>query len=133
MSKDVMQRRIEAFLDGRRIALLGATNKTEKWGYKIYQALKRAGYDVFPVNPVVEAIDGDKVYPRLDAVPPPVDGVSLVIPPSATEQAVRAARELGLTRVWMQPGAESEDAIEFCARNGLECIHHRCVLVEMGA
>ena len=34
------------------------------------------------------------------------------MPPPVTEKIVQEALELGLTRVWMQPGAESPPAIE---------------------
>ncbi len=129
---DVMQRRIREFLAAKTIALVGATDKREKWGYKIYNRLKGLGYEVLPVNPTVAAIDGQRTYATLRDLPKKPDGVSIVIPPSATEQTVRLAHELGLPRVWMQPGAESDEAIEFCDSNGLACIHHKCILVETG-
>ncbi|MDU2577412.1 MAG: CoA-binding protein, partial [Veillonella sp.] len=43
-------------------AVIGATHKTEKFGYKIYKCLKDHGYEVYPVNPNVAEIDGDKCY-----------------------------------------------------------------------
>jgi predicted CoA-binding protein len=130
---DAMQERIREFLSGKTIALLGATDKREKWGYKILKRLKSLGYDVLPVHPTVRAIDGDPTYPSLRDLPRRPDGVSIVIPPTATEEAVRTAHDLGLPRVWMQPGAESDDAIEFCDANGLSCVHHKCILVETAA
>jgi predicted CoA-binding protein len=130
---DMMQARIERFLKGKRIAVVGATDKTEKWGYKILKKLKQKGYKVFAVHPSVETIDGEPVYRSLRDLPERPDGVNVVVPPRATEETVRLCHELGLGPVWMQPGAESEQAIEFCERNGLECIHHKCILVETGS
>lgn len=132
MTTELMQPRIERFLKGKTIALVGATNKTEKWGYKILRALKSRGYAVLPVHPSVEKIDGDHVFKSLRELPERPDGVNIVVPPSATEEAVRLCKELGVELVWMQPGAESDEAIDFCDRNGLECIHHKCILVETG-
>ncbi len=130
---EAMAERVRDFLAQKRIALLGATNKPDNWGYTIFRALKRLGYDVLPVHPTLADIDGAKVYRSLRDVPAPVDGVNLVVPPSATEGAVRDCRELGIRRVWMQPGAESEDAIEAADAAGLECIHHKCILTETGS
>lgn len=127
---DVMQRRVEEFLAGRTIALVGATDKPEKWGYKIFRHLAALGYEVLPVHPAVSEIDGAKVHPGLRDLPKMPDGVSIVVPPPATEETVRLAKELGIRRAWMQPGAESEAAIAFCDANGLSCIHHRCILTE---
>src|SRR5262245_53588728 len=127
---DVMQQRIADFLGGKTIALVGATDKREKWGYKIWKHLRAKGYEVLPVTPSVAAIEGSKTYPTLRDLPRKPDGVNLVVPPSVTEQVVRLAKELGLPRVWMQPGAESDEAIEWCDSNDLPCIHHKCILVE---
>jgi predicted CoA-binding protein len=133
MSTDVMQPRIARFLKSKRIALVGATNKKEKWGYKILKALQAKGYDVVPVHPALDRIESTKVFPSLRDLPAKPDAVSLVVPPSATEDAVRDCQAIGVTQVWMQPGAESDEAIDLCEAAGIDCIHHRCVLVEMGA
>ncbi len=133
MASDVMRARIERFLKAKRIALVGATDKKDKWGYKILKALEKKGYEVLPVHPALDKIEGRPVFRSLRDIPARPDAVSIVVPPSATEQAVRAAREIGVTQVWMQPGAESDEAIDFSDGNGLECVHHRCILVETGS
>jgi predicted CoA-binding protein len=132
LSTDVMTPRIERFLRAKRIALVGATDKKEKWGYKILKALQGRGYEVLPVHPSLARIDGAPVYRSLGDLPVTPDAVSLVVPPAASEEAVRACAALGIAQVWMQPGAESAAAIEECERSGLSCIHHRCILVETG-
>jgi hypothetical protein len=42
---------------------------------------------------------------------------------------VKEAHELGLNRVWMQPGAESEAAIDYCEENGMEVVHGTCIML----
>lgn len=127
---DLMRERVREFLAGKTIALVGATDKREKWGYKIFRRLRGLGYDVLPVHPTVEAVDGEKAYRSLRDLPKRPDGVNIVIPPQAAAEAARDAHALGLGRVWFQPGAESDEAIEFCDESGLSCIHHKCILVE---
>ena len=39
------------------------------------------------------------------------------------------ANKLGLKRIWLQPGAESEAAIEFCKMYGLKVVHDVCVMM----
>ena len=60
---------IQQALDQKVWAVIGATHKTEKFGYKIYKCLKDHGYEVYPVNPNVAEIDGNKCYPSLSALP----------------------------------------------------------------
>lgn len=127
-----MQRRIQEFLRGERIALVGATNRREKWGYRIFRALRGLGYKVYPIHPSLREIEGEPVYRSLRELPEKPDGVSVVVPPGETEEVLRLCSELGIERVWLQPGAESEEGIEFCERSGLTCIHNKCILFETG-
>ena len=105
------------FLDrGNKIAVVGATVNKEKFGYKVYKAVKGLGFTVYPVNPKYEEIDGDKCYSSLKDLPEKPDVVITVVPPRVTEKIVRQCKELGIKRVWMQPGSESEEAISYCER-----------------
>jgi len=54
----------------------------------------------------------------------------LVVPPKIIGQVVKTCRRLGITKVWMQPGSESETAISFCRENGIDVVHGVCVMVE---
>jgi predicted CoA-binding protein len=40
---------------------------------------------------------------------------------------------LEITKVWMQPGSESENAIKFCHENDIDVMHGICVMVERRA
>ena len=51
-------------------------------------------------------------------------------PPAVTEQIVREAHRLGIKKIWMQPGAESEEAIKFCEEHGIYVFHGLCVMLE---
>jgi predicted CoA-binding protein len=56
--------------------------------------------------------------------------VDTVVPPAVTEKIVVECKELGIARVWMQPGSESEKAINFCAENNIKVVHDMCVRVK---
>jgi len=119
------------FLDRENvIAVLGATINKEKFGYKIYKVVKESGFTVYPVNPKYDEIDGDKCYHGLKELPKKPDVVITVVPPSVTEDIVRQCKELGINRVWMQPGSESDEAISYCKENGIEVIYHACFVVD---
>jgi len=122
---------MEDFLDRKnKIAVIGVSNNHEKWGYKVYRSLKNSGFKVYPVNPKHEKIDSDRCYPDLRAIPEKIDEVITVVPPEITENVVKRCKELGIGKVWMQPGSESEDAIRFCEENGINVIHDACFVVD---
>ena len=122
---------IKAFLKEKTIfAVVGASRDPRKYGYQVYKDLKNAGYEVYPVNPNAREILGDKCYPSLESLPVKPDVVDLVVPPKITEAVVKTCKKLGIKKVWMQPGSESEMAINFCRKNGMDVIHGVCVMVE---
>ena len=124
---------LEKFLKREnKIAIIGVSGNPKKWGYKIYKSLKSAGFNVYPINPKYTKINGDICYPNLRSVlkSGKVDVVITVVPPSVTEHIVEQCRELGIGRIWMQPGSESERAISLCKENGIDVIYNVCFVVD---
>jgi predicted CoA-binding protein len=127
----VTQEQLRGFLDETNtIAVVGASRNPEKYGHQVYADLKAAGYTVFPVNPNCDHILGDACYPDLEHLPVIPDVVNLVVPPNVAEEIVKTCHTLGVRKVWMQPGAESETAIQYCEENGIDVIHSLCVMIQ---
>jgi predicted CoA-binding protein len=119
------------FLNGKNvIAVVGASRDPEKYGHRVYKDLRSGGYKVYPVNPNADEVLGDKCYPSLEALPEKPDVVDVVVPPKVTEEVVKTCKKLGITKVWMQPGSESEIAIKFCKDNGINVIYGICIMQE---
>jgi predicted CoA-binding protein len=122
---------IREFLDKKNIyAVVGASKNPEKYGHQVYRDLRSAGYEVYPINPNAEQVLGDRCYPNLKELPRTPQVVDIVVPPQVTEEIVEICKELGITKVWMQPGSESDTAIKFCEDNGIEVVHGVCVMIE---
>ena len=121
---------ITEFLSHKVWAVIGVSNNTAKYGYKVYIQLKKAGYSVYAINPGLEIIDGDPCFPSLTALPTRPDAVSVVVPPKVTEQVIKDCIELGIKRVWLQPGSESKAAIRNGEEHGITVIHDQCVLIQ---
>jgi predicted CoA-binding protein len=123
------QHLISDFVNRRIWAVVGASRDRSKFGNRVFRSLRDAGYTVFPVNPKGGTLEGAQVYPSLAELPEPPEVVDMVVPPAVTEQVVEEAYRLGLTRIWMQPGAESEAAIAYCHEHGIEVVHDACAMV----
>jgi hypothetical protein len=109
---------------------VGASRDPRKYGYQVYKDLRSAGYKVYPVNPNAQEILGDKCYSSLENLPAKPDVVDVVVPPKVTEHIVETCQSFGITKVWMQPGSESEKAIKFCEENGIDVVYGLCVMIE---
>ena len=122
---------LKSFLNPENVfGVVGASRDPEKYGHKVYRDLLNAGYNVYCVNPNTDEVLGKKCFPNLEVLPIKPDVVDVVVPPKITEQIVKICKKLEITKVWMQPGSESEAAIRFCEENGMDVIHGICVMVE---
>ncbi len=125
--KDIMQ-----ILDepGTTIAIVGATENPSKYGYVIYKDLKLKGLTVYPVNPNRSSVDGDKAFKRLEDIPQRPTIVNIVVPPEVTSDILQQCLDLGLTNVWVQPGAESPAVMTFLQENNFNYLANACIMVE---
>jgi uncharacterized protein len=122
---------IRQFLEKSNVfAVVGASRDPMKYGHKIYKDLRNAGYTVYPVNPSADEILGDKCYANLESLPETPQVVDLVVPPKVTNEVVKECKKLGINKVWMQPGSESEMALDFCRKNTIDVVYGVCVMVE---
>ena len=113
----------------KRFTVVGATDNPQKYGNQIVKNLKSRGYEVYPVNPRLKEIEELICYPGLADIPVKVDVVDFIVPPEVTESILKQCKELGLSRIWLQPGSESETAIAFCHENNLKVVHSVCVML----
>ena len=124
-----MEELIREFINQRVWAVVGASLNPEKYGHQIFRDLRAAGYIVYGVNPGGGEIEGQWLYPSLTGLPERPAVVDIVVPPKVTEEIVRQCAEMGLGRVWMQPGSESEEAIRFCQEKGIKVVHGACAMI----
>lgn len=123
---------IPDFIGRRRWAVVGVSQDPAKYGGRIYRTLRDSGYIVYAVNPKGGEVDGAPVYRSLADLPELPEVVDLVVPPAATEEVVQVAHRLGLSRIWMQPGSESEAAIEYCRAHDMQVVFGACAMVHRG-
>jgi predicted CoA-binding protein len=124
---------IQRFLTGKTFAVVGASRDRGKYGNKVLRVYQQHGSKVYPVNPHAEEVEGLECYPDLKSLPEKVDGVSIITPPEVTEKVIQQAADLGITNVWMQPGAESDQAIRLAEQAGMNVIAGGpCLLVVLG-
>lgn len=125
---------IRDFIQDKNVALVGASRNRQKWGNMLFRTLKKKGYKVYPVNRNAARIEGEKCYSSLAELPEGAKNVIITIPPEVTEQIVKECARVGIKRVWMHKGAggkgaESDAAIEYCKKNGIDVVYGICPLM----
>ena len=90
--------KIPILFEPRSIAIVGASKSIGKWGFTFLLHLIKGGYQgkIYPVNPTVDALLGQKAYKSIKDIPGPVDVAYILIPP---EQVAGAVAECGEMKI----------------------------------
>ena len=88
---------VRSFLDGHRIAVVGASDRKDSFARTIDQALVDHGYEVVPVNPRFPA-RRPPLLPDVADIPEPVDGAVIMVGPDHATEAVEDAAAAGVRR-----------------------------------
>lgn len=121
---------IKDFLKYKKFAVVGSFRDETKYAYKILKALTERGYEVFPVNPGMNEVDGRPCFKSISDIPCAPDVADMVTPPAVTETILKECLKKGIKRVWLQPVAESDAAISFCRDNGIAVIYDACIMLQ---
>lgn len=116
------QKDVDSFLFETRLALAGASRSGKKFGNTILKEPSGRGYEIVPVHPEAEAIDGLSCVAGLADLQEDVKGRIAVVPPEQTLRLVEQASDAGLTKIWMQQGAESHEAIQLAQQRGITVV-----------
>jgi hypothetical protein len=109
-------------------AIVGASQDHAKYGYEVFEILKRHGHTVLPINPKYAEIDSVPCYLSLADLPHKPDVVLTAAPAPVSEKIAQTCAELGFPIFWMPTGTETDEAIAICQQNGVIEIHGYCPL-----
>lgn len=113
----------------KKIAVIGASTHPAKYGNKIIKDLLAKGYQVVPVNPAQQEIEGLPVIHRIDDLPGDTDLLVFVVPAAAGIAMAREAADHGFDKLWFQPGADSDEIVTFLeSRLSLKYSTGQCIM-----
>jgi predicted CoA-binding protein len=96
------RRDIDAFLALRRIAVVGVSRKPASYGRMVFRELRSRGYDVVPVHPEAEQIDGIACVRTLADVSPPPEAAMILTSAELYPRLGEEARAAGAAAVWFR-------------------------------
>jgi predicted CoA-binding protein len=110
------------------VAILGASNKAERYSNKAQKALVDAGHEVIPVNPVFKEIDGVKVTAHLKDIHKKIDTLTLYVGPERLVPMIPDIIALNPSRIISNPGTECAEMKEAAEKAGIKYLE-ACTLV----
>lgn len=112
------------------IAVVGLSDKVYRPSYFVGKYLLDHGYQVIPVNPVIDQVLGQKSYASLADVPVKVDMVDCFRRSEEMEELAEQSIAIGANCLWMQLGVENEQAQALAEAAGLDVVMNRCTKIE---
>jgi predicted CoA-binding protein len=125
-----LRQEIADFLGRKRIAVVGVSTEPAGFSRRLFREFAARGYDVIPVNPKAEEIEGRRSFASVCDIDPRPEAVLVMTPAGHTDAVVRDCAASGVDSVWMYraggPGAVSESAVKFCRERGIHVIPGEC-------
>ena len=115
---------------GRTIAVVGLSDNPAKPSYYVSEYMQRQGYKIYPVNPALESVLGEKCYASLSELPVKPDVVNVFRLPKAIPPIVDEMLQLGLKNIWVQQGIINMDAAQKAEQGGMNVVMDRCIMIE---
>lgn len=123
------KKEIEEFLQPRRLAVAGVSRNNKKFGSVIFKELSDKGYDVLPINPNTDKINGKHCYKGISELPADITSLLIVTPKTQTNNVLREAINKGIKNIWVQQFSETEQTIKIAEEYQKEIIHDRCIFM----
>lgn len=114
-------------MEAEKVAILGASDKMERYSHKALLMLQQHGHTPIPISPRLESINGVRVYKSLSEVES-ADTLTIYVNPEISSKLKDEILKLSPKRVIFNPGAENPELAEELAGKGIE-VEEACTLV----
>ncbi len=110
------------------VAVIGASDKPDRYSYQALMLLKEKGHAVYPVHQRIKEIEGMKVYPSVKDIADPIDTVTLYVAADISTKIAEDILAKKPKRIIFNPGAENPE-LESQARGRAVDPVNACTLV----
>jgi uncharacterized protein len=114
----------------RTIAVIGLSEDPTKPSHYVSAYMQQHGYKIYPVNPSIPEVLGEKSYASLSDLPIKPDIVNVFRLPKFISAIVEEMIQLGLTNIWIQQGIINLEAATRAEAAGIRVVMDRCIMVE---
>jgi hypothetical protein len=113
------------------VAVIGASADRRKFGNKALRAFRHRGYTVVPINPHATVVEGERAYATVLDYPGAIDEATFYVPPEIGRQVMDQIAKKGISKVWLNPGADARPVVERARSLGVQAIV-ACSIVGIG-
>lgn len=127
---------LDALSKIKTIALIGASNKSDRPSYGVMKSLLNYGFNVIPVNPILagKTILEQSVFATLSDIDVSIDMVEIFRNAEAVPAIIDEVLKLHTLPklIWMQLNIIHEEAAQQAVNAGIDVVMDRCPVIELG-
>ena len=112
----------------QKVAILGASDKPDRYAHMAFRMLREHGHTVIPVHPALREIEGVPVVASLGALTAPPDTLTLYVGSARLPAMVEEIVSAKPGRVIFNPGTESPELQQALTAAGIPWVE-ACTLV----
>ena len=110
------------------VAIIGASDKPDRYAYRALRLLEEKGHRVFPVNPALKEIEGRHVYASLTDIGEHIDTITMYVNEGISSGYEKQIFEAKPRRIIFNPGAENRLLASRAQEQGIKT-ENACTLV----
>jgi predicted CoA-binding protein len=114
----------------RTIAVIGLSEEPSKPSHYVSVYMQQHGYKIYPVNPSISEVLGERSYASLSDLPIKPEIVDVFRLPRFISAIVEEMLQLGLPNLWVQQGIINLEAARRAEAGGVHVVMDRCIMVE---
>lgn len=127
--KKISKEQIDKFFAEKRIAIAGVSRNPKKFGYTAFKELTDKGYDILPINPNAEEINGIACFKSLEDLPSGVESLVILTPKEQTDEILRQGLKRGIKNIWVQQMSETKETLNIAEEYEQEIIFGKCIFM----
>ena len=120
---------IEQFLEGRKLAIAGVSRDPKKFGHVVYLDLKKKGFEIYPVNPETDTIEGQPCFQSVSSLPADVKHLLVITPKNNTLDVLKEAIGKDIDNIWIQQMSDTREALDYLKDKQVRLVSKQCILM----
>lgn len=113
----------------KRIAVVGLSDNPNRTSYMVSKAMQEAGYEIIPVNPMIDEALGVKAVKSLKDIEGHVDIINVFRRSEHLVDIAKEFLEIDADVFWAQQGVINEEAYQMLKEKGYPVIMDLCIKV----
>ncbi|MGE5458194.1 MAG: CoA-binding protein [Methanococcaceae archaeon] len=128
--KKISYEQIEEFYKQKRVAIIGLSRKEKTYSRGLFTELKKRDYEIIPVNPNAEEIDGIACVADISKIDPAPSAAYILTTTRSIDSLVDECMSKGIKHIWYYTGKDKSESLwkisENCQRHGINFIFGQC-------